>query len=246
MDAALKVRGLAAGYAPGVPAIEGVDLDVAGGHSVAVLGPNGGGKTTLFRALLGQTPWRRGEVVVRGSLAYVPQTERSRLDFPIDALGVVLMGRYRYAPWYRRLGRDDRRAAREALDRVGLGDHARTRYGELSGGQRQRVLIARALAQEAGVLLMDEPMSGVDRPSAELVLALLEELRDEGRIVLVSTHDIDQARRFDSVLCINRDQVGCGRPDEVLTAAAVARTYGAELVRLADGEQAVVVQHHSH
>jgi len=108
------------------------------------------------------------------------------------------------------------------------------------------VLIARALAQEAGVLLMDEPMSGVDRPSAELVLALLEELRDEGRIVLVSTHDIDQARRFDSVLCINRDQVGCGRPDEVLTAAAVARTYGAELVRLADGEQAVVVQHHSH
>jgi len=120
MDAALKVRGLAAGYAPGVPAIEGVDLDVAGGHSVAVLGPNGGGKTTLFRALLGQTPWRRGEVVVRGSLAYVPQTERSRLDFPIDALGVVLMGRYRYAPWYRRLGRDDRRAAREALAATGM------------------------------------------------------------------------------------------------------------------------------
>lgn len=246
MDAALRVRGLTAGYVPGIPAIEDVELDIAGGYSLAVLGPNGGGKTTLFRALLGQAPWRRGEIEVRGALAYVPQTERARLDFPIDALGVALMGRYGTTPWYRRLSRADRRVAHAALERVGLGDHARTPYGELSGGQRQRVLIARALAQEAGVLLLDEPMSGVDRPSADRVLALLAELRDEGRIVLISTHDIDHARRFDGVLCINRTQIACGSPQDVLNAEVLARTYGAELVRLGDGARAIVVQHHTH
>src|SRR5690606_12138272 len=141
-----------------------------------------------------------------------------RLDFPIDAFGVALMGRYGRTPWYRRLSGEDRRAARDALERVGLARHADTPYGQLSGGQRQRALIARALAQDAGILLLDEPMSGVDRPSAERILELLAELRDEGRVVLVSTHDIDQARRFDTVLCIHREQIACGAPDEALTA----------------------------
>ena len=149
-------------------------------------------------------------------------------------------------PWYRRLGRDERRAADDALERVGLADRAGVQFGELSGGQRQRVLIARALAQDARILLLDEPLSGVDRPSGERILALLDELRDDGRAVLVSTHDIEQARRFDLVLCVHGEQVAFGPPAETLTAAVLEQTYGGELIVLDGGERAVVVQHHHH
>jgi len=123
---------------------------------------------------------------------------------------------------------------------------AGAQFGELSGGQRQRVLIARALAQEAQILLLDEPLSGVDRPSGERILALLDELRDDGRTVLVSTHDIEQARRFDLVLCVHGEQVAFGPPADVLTPEILQRTYGGELIVLDGGERAVVVQHHHH
>jgi ABC-type Mn2+/Zn2+ transport system ATPase subunit len=239
-------RRLSGGYAPGAVAIEGVELEVAAGTSVAVLGPNGGGKTTFLRALLDDLPWRRGEVRVEGAAAYVPQTERPRLDFPIDALGVALMGRYPRLPWYRRLGAGDRRAARAALERVGLAAQERTPFGALSGGQRQRVLIARALTQEAEVLLLDEPLSAVDQAAAERIAALLDELRGEGRIVIVSTHDLDHARRHDRVLCLNRTQIAWGDPARTLTPDVLARTYGAELVRLDERTGAIVVQHHRH
>lgn len=246
MKAMLDIRGLSAAYAPGEPAITGVELAVSGGRLVAVLGPNGGGKTTLFRALLGEVPHRSGDVRITGDIAYVPQTERARLDFPIDALGVALMGAYPRVPWYRRLGAAEREAARAALARVGLETEASTPFGELSGGQRQRVLIARALTRDASLLLLDEPLSGVDRPSADRILALLGELRDEGRILLVSTHDIEQSRGFDDVLCLNRRQVAFGPPSAVCDPATLAQTYGAELVRLDDGSVAAVVQHHDH
>lgn len=242
----VRARGLEAGYAPGEPAIFEVTLEIGAGSLVAVLGPNGGGKTTLFRALLGETPYAGGELATEGSIAYVPQTERSRLDFPVNALDVVLMGTYGALPWYRRVGGRERRLASRALERVGLGASAQVQYGALSGGQRQRVLIARALAQEASILLLDEPLSGVDRPAAERILAMLAELRDEGRTVLVSTHDIQQARELDLVLCLNHRQVAFGPPAETLTADALKRTYGDELVVLDGGERAVVVQHHAH
>ena len=160
-----------------------------------MLGPNGGGKTTLFRALLGELPVRRGTVELAGRPAYVPQTDRTRLDFPVSALDVALMGAYGRTPWWRRARpRADRAAARAALDRVGLADRARTRFGALSGGQRQRVLIARALLQDAPVLLLDEPLSGVDAVSAARIEAVFGELRAEGRALLVATHDVEQAR----------------------------------------------------
>jgi manganese/iron transport system ATP-binding protein/manganese/zinc/iron transport system ATP- binding protein len=244
--ALVEVKGLEAGYAAGEPVISGLDFEITTGELVAILGPNGGGKTTLFRALLGETPQRSGRVELGGSIAYVPQTERSRLDFPTDALGVVLMGTYARTPWYRRLGRDQRGIAERALERVGLAAEATTRYGELSGGQRQRVLIARALAQEARVLLLDEPLTGVDRVASRLVLTILGELRDEGRAILVSTHDIRQAEDFDTVLCLNGRQVACGPPSDVLTPPTLEATYGSELVVLPDGARAVVVQHHHH
>jgi ABC-type Mn2+/Zn2+ transport system ATPase subunit len=240
------VRGLEAGYANGRSAITGVEFAVAAGEQLAVLGPNGGGKTTLFRALLAELPYRRGEVSLEGEIAYVPQTERSRLDFPIDALGVVLMGTYGSTPWYRRIGAPERAAARAALARVGLAEQERAQFGELSGGQRQRVLLARALARDARILLLDEPLSGVDRPSTERLLAVLAELRGEGRGVLIATHDIQQARRSDTVLCINHRQTAFGPPQDALTTEALERTYGAELIVLPDGGRAVVVQHHAH
>jgi ABC-type Mn2+/Zn2+ transport system ATPase subunit len=244
-EALIEVSGLEAGYAPGRPALSGSAFSIPAGSMVAVLGPNGGGKTTLLRALLGELPHLHGEVRVAGSPAYVPQTERARLDFPVSALDVVLMGTYAATPWYRRIGAGQRSAADAALERVGLTEQARTRFGELSGGQRQRVLIARALVRGSAVILLDEPLSGVDRPSSARILDLLAELRDEGRSILVTTHDIEQSRRFDLVLCLNGTQIAFGPPAEVLTPDVLQRTYGGELIQLGDG-QAVVVQHHDH
>ncbi len=242
----IRASGMEAGYAGGRPAITGVEFTVGAGEQLAVLGPNGGGKTTLFRALLSELPYRRGEIAIEGEVAYVAQTERSRLDFPIDALGVVLMGTYASTPWYQRIGAAQRAAARDALARVGLAEQERVQFGALSGGQRQRVLLARALARDARILLLDEPLSGVDRPSTERLLAVLAELRADGRAVLIATHDIQQARDSDLVLCINGRQTAFGAPEEALTTAALERTYGGELIVLPDGGRAVVVQHHAH
>ena len=232
---------LSAGY-NGRVALSGVSFSVEAGERLGVLGPNGGGKTTLFRVLLGELPAREGSLSLRASCATVPQTDRSRLDFPVSALDVALMGSLARLPWWRRPGRAERRRAREALDHVGLGDVAGATFGELSGGQRQRVLIARALVQDAGLLLLDEPFTGLDGPSAERLEALLVRLAGEGRGVLIATHDVEQARRWDRVLCLNGRQVAFGVPDEVLSRDVLERTYGGELVELGDG--GVVAPHH--
>lgn len=241
---AVSVADLAGGYG-GERIISGLGFEIEAGTLVAVLGPNGGGKTTLLRALLGELPERTGTVAVAVAVAYVPQTERYRLDFPVSALDVAMMGAYPRTPWYRRLGASDRARAESALARVGLADRSGELFGSLSGGQRQRVMIARALTQDARVLLLDEPFSGVDQPSGERILGLLGELRDEGRAILVSSHDIEQAKGFDRVLCINGRQVFFGPPTG-LTAAVLHATYGGEIVVLEDGSEAIVVQHHSH
>ncbi|MEA2230513.1 MAG: hypothetical protein QOD83_329 [Solirubrobacteraceae bacterium] len=245
-DAGVQVAGLAASYGAGAPVLRDVTFEARRGQAVAVLGPNGGGKTTLFRALLGELPAVAGTVAVHGALAYVPQTERSRLDFPVSALDVALMGAYARTRWYRRVAAADRELARSALARVGLADRARERFGALSGGQRQRVLIARALVQDAGLLLLDEPFAGVDRPNEEAIMGILDELRAEGRTLLIATHDIEQARRWDRVLCLRGTQVAYGAPEQTLTTAVLEATYGAEIVVLEGGARAIAVQHHAH
>jgi ABC-type Mn2+/Zn2+ transport system ATPase subunit len=248
MTSLLRVDGLAAGY-DGPPVIDGVRFELRAGERIGVLGPNGGGKSTLFRVLLGELEPTSGAVSGAGRFGFVPQTERSRLDYPVSALDVALMGTLSRVPWWRPTGRAERRAAQAALGRVALADLADLRFGELSGGQRQRVLVARALVQDAPVLLLDEPFTGVDRPSAEVLEALLADLAEEGRGILIATHDLDQALAWDEVLCLNRRQVAFGRPAETLTRQVLELTYGGAVVAL-PGEGAPVgilpAHHHDH
>ena len=248
MSVGVTVRGAVLGYS-GEPVLRGLDFSAAPGSAVCVLGPNGGGKTTLFRALVGELAPLEGEVATTGRPAYVAQTERTRLDFPVSALDVALMGALANGRWWLPARRSERTAAREALARVGLESEARTRFGTLSGGQRQRVLIARALVQDAPVLLLDEPLAGIDPASAGQITDLFADLRDEGRTLFVSTHDVESARAFDSVLCLNRRQVAFGPPAQTLTRELLEATYGSEIVVLEeDGRavRAIAVQHHEH
>jgi manganese/iron transport system ATP-binding protein/manganese/zinc/iron transport system ATP- binding protein len=238
----LVVEELSAGYAPGVPVLRDVAFEAPRGGSVGVLGPNGGGKTTLFRVLLGELTPLSGDLTLGGTVAAVPQGDHARLDFPVSALDVALMGAYGRTPWWRRLTRADRDAARAALGRVGLLDRAGDRYGALSGGQRRRVLIARALVQDAQILVLDEPFAGVDRTSEERILQILDELVAEGRTLLIATHDVEQARRWDRVLCLNGRQVAFGPPAEILHPDVLQQTYGADLIVV--GEEAVIATPH--
>ncbi len=249
MSSLLETRHLSAGYG-GRPAIVDVTFALSGGESAAVLGPNGGGKTTLFRTLLGEIEPLEGGLRVEGRPAYVPQTDRTRLDFPVSALDVALMGTLASGAWWRPARSAERSAATAALARVGLEQAAAIHFGSLSGGERQRVLIARALVEDAPILLLDEPLDGVDPASAKAIERVFDELREEGRTLLVATHDVESARGFDRVLCIDRRQVAFGAPTECLLPDVLQRTYGSELVFIDDARgtprAAITTHHHEH
>jgi ABC-type Mn2+/Zn2+ transport system ATPase subunit len=241
-------EGLSVGYG-GRAALEGLAFSVEPGQRLGVLGPNGGGKSTLVRALLGELPPLAGRLELSSRCSVVPQTERSRLDYPVTALDVAVMGSVAQLPWWRRPGRAEHRRALAALAEVRLAELAGRSFGELSGGQRQRVLVARALVQDAGVVLLDEPFTGVDAASAEVLSALIDRLASEGRGVLVATHDVEQARGFDRVLCLNGRQVAFGTP-AVLTLPVLEATYGGEIVEVGDGDHPgrgiLPAHHHDH
>ena len=214
-----------------------VSFDVGPGMLVGVLGPNGAGKSTLFDAIAGVLPASRGAVTRRGAaaqegaLAYVPQRDSINWVFPATVHDVVMMGRVNHIGLLRRPGKRDKEAVRRCLERVDMWDNRSAPVTQLSGGQRQRVFIARALAQEAIVIMLDEAFSGVDVGAQEGIVEVLQSLRDEGRIVLLATHDLTNlAQRFDQVLCINCHVCACGPPDEAFTPAVLE-----ELYRLARG-----------
>lgn len=246
----IQVEGLTTGYRRGEPVLRNVRFAVERGALVGVLGPNGSGKSTLFRALLGLLPPWEGRVLVEGQparpnpdIAYIPQRETIDWDFPVTVFDVALMGRYPRLGLFRRPGKADRELALWALEQVGLVDQRDRLIAELSGGQRQRVFLARALAQEPELFLLDEPVSGVDAPTQHFVFELLERLCRQGKTALVATHDLScVAQRFDRVLLLNREVVAYGPPQEVFTEALLHRTFQSHLLLLRYGDRVIVVE----
>jgi manganese/iron transport system ATP-binding protein len=243
----IVVQGITVDY-DGHHALDNVSFTLAPGERVAVVGPNGAGKSTLFKVMAGLLPPTSGSVSLFGGaperhicVAYVPQRSEVDLSFPVTVRDVVLMGRVGKLGLFRWPGRADRRLVEECLALVGMTDLAERQIGELSGGQQQRVFIAQALAQEAQVMLLDEPFTGLDVNSQEDILAILEMLRRRKVTVLVSTHDLNQAAHyFDRVLLLNHRLIAFGPPAEVLTAQHLNQAYGEQLrlVETAEGVMA--------
>jgi manganese/zinc/iron transport system ATP- binding protein len=223
------------------PVLWDVDLSLDEGRLVAIVGPNGAGKSTLLKAALGLVPLSSGYVrvfgrpygEVRDRVAYVPQRESVDWDFPADVFDVVLMGRYGRRGWFRRPSAADRRAAHEALERVGMAQYADRQISRLSGGQQQRTFLARALAQDADLYLMDEPFAGVDAVTERAIIALLRALRDRGRTVICVHHDLQTVPEyFDHVALLNMRLIAAGAIDEAFTTEKLQATYGGRLAIL--------------
>lgn len=230
----LQVEGLAVDLG-GRSVLREVDLHVSSGELVGLIGPNGAGKTTLIRAVLNLIPTREGHVMVQGKssakarqrIGYVPQRQEFAWDFPMSIHNVVLSGRVGAMGWFRRPGVEDFRAVKEAIDRVDM-THLKDRpVGQLSGGQRQRVLVARALALRPQVLLLDEPFTGLDIPTQELLSDLFRALAAEGRALLMTTHDLAAAMHtFDRLYLINGTVAASGPPDSLRQPDIWIRTFG--------------------
>jgi ABC-type Mn2+/Zn2+ transport system ATPase subunit len=244
----IEVRDLTVEYG-GAVALDGVTVAFPGGAVAAIIGPNGAGKTTLLHAMMGLLPYGRGTVAFFGQplraarrrIAFVPQREAVDWHFPVTVRDVALMGRYGGVRPGRRPTARDRALADEALAQVGMADHAARQIGELSGGQQQRVFIARALAQGADLLILDEPLSGIDAASQEAVFGLLDGLKGAGRTVLLSTHDLLSVRAHcDYLLCLNRRVVAFGPARTTFRMDVLERTYGGRLLHLHEGEGLVL------
>jgi ABC-type Mn2+/Zn2+ transport system ATPase subunit len=236
---AAELAGVSARFGK-VRVLDDVNLSVEPAELVGILGPSGAGKTTILRLLLGELRPSHGHVrcfgrpltggVPPGMIGYVPQIEGSERGFPLTAAGAVELGLAAQSAWRPWFSAAERRAARDALERLGIGDlHAR-RLDELSGGQFQRVLVARALVARPRLLLLDEPTSGVDLQTRSEMLALLEELRAEGLAIVLTTHDLNWvAAHLPRLVCLNRTVVADGPPAEVLEAGVLRQTFGAEV-----------------
>jgi ABC-type Mn2+/Zn2+ transport system ATPase subunit len=234
---ALAVRDLWAGYNGGV-ALEGVTFTIEVGCLAGLVGPNGSGKSTLLKVILGLHRPSRGETLIFGKkgpepgcLGYMPQSEMVDWSFPVTVFDVVLMGRYGRLGLVRRPGRYDREIAWQALERVRLADRAQRRIGELSGGEQRRALIARALAQEADLFLLDEPFAGLDATAEHDIMHLFGELVGEGKTLFVATHDLScVAGYFDHAVFLNRKVIAFGRLADALTEEVLTATFQRHLL----------------
>jgi ABC-type Mn2+/Zn2+ transport system ATPase subunit len=256
---------------PGGTGVSGLDLEIRSGEAVALIGPNGAGKSTLLAGVLGLVPLTAGRMTLgsmpadvaasttgaeegapastharNGMIGFLPQTAELDPDFPISLEQVVMQGRYRRLGFLRWPGRADREAVRRALGTVGLGAIAKRRFGELSGGQRQRGLLARALASEPRLLLLDEPFNGLDQQNRDALIDTLRTLKAQGVAVLVSTHDLELAKLVcDRVVLVNRTQLAFGAVAEVLTLGNVQECFDGVEVEL-DEHTLVVPGHEGH
>lgn len=223
------------------PVLWDIDYDAPPQSLIGIVGPNGAGKSTLIKAVLGLVPLASGEIRIFGQparkqhrrVAYVPQRETVDWDFPATALDVVAMGRYGRIGWFRWISRAHKAAAMRCLEQVGMAEFSRRQIGQLSGGQQQRVFLARALAQEADLYLMDEPFAGVDAATERTIIDLLRELRASGRTCLVVHHDLHTVGEyFDHLMLLNMRIVAAGATADVLTDENLRRTYGGRLTLL--------------
>ena len=232
----IRAAGLTVRYESGY-ALQDVSFELAVGGRTAVVGPNGAGKSTLFKVIAGVMNRSQGEVHVYGDepgghicIAYVPQRSQVDWTFPVSVADVVMMGRIGKMGLFRHRTARDWEAVQGALEVVNLADLAGRQIGQLSGGQQQRMFIARALAQEAELMLMDEPLTGLDATSQEEVLAILDRLHQQRVTVMVALHDLQlAARHFDQVMLLNHKLLGFGRPEQVLTPENLLAAYGGHL-----------------
>ncbi len=217
-----------------VLALENVSLATSCGNRVALIGPNGAGKSTLLKAIAGLVPRSTGTITWRGTavkkwsreFAYLPQREEVDWSFPITVRGLVEMGRYPQTGWWRKFSEADSQAVDRAIDSLNLRDLQNRQIRELSGGQQQRAFLARALAQEAHVLLLDEPFTGLDRSASQLLGDLLARLANEGRLVIASHHDLNTVPRlFDEALVLATSQLAFGPVAKILTPELIEKTF---------------------
>jgi len=246
-DAALSVHDMTVAY-DGRAVLWDVELDIPRGVVAAIVGPNGAGKSTLLRAVMDLIPRVSGSALVLGGayeqnrrrVAYVPQRESVDWDFPVSALDVACMGLYPRMGWFKRVGAKEREAGLAALDRVGIRDLAHRHISRLSGGQQQRTFLARALAQDAELYLMDEPFAAVDAATEAAIVSVFHELRARGKTVVAVHHDLQSVRDyFDHVVLLNMRLIAAGPTAEVFTPENLQRTYGGRLTLLSEAADAL-------
>ena len=232
-DPAIRVRDLTVSYGP-VPALLDISVDIPKGNLVGVIGPNGSGKSTLIKSILGFVKPDVGRVelfgmdvsLAKGKVAYVPQRGAVDWDFPVTVREVAVMGRYGHRHWWRDLTREDYRYADEALEKVRMSEFKKRQIGQLSGGQQQRVFMARALAQDADILLLDEPFAGVDAATETAILDVLEETKQTGKTLVVVHHDLATAAEyFDLLILLKQRLFGFGPPSVVLDPKLLCDVY---------------------
>ncbi|MCM3540017.1 metal ABC transporter ATP-binding protein [Priestia endophytica] len=223
------------------PVLQNVSFSIPEGKLIGIIGPNGAGKSTLIKAILRLIPKASGHVSIydkpyekqRSLVGYVPQRGSVDWDFPTNALDVVLMGRYRHIGWLKYPSKKDKQFAMDCLDKVGMSAFAGRQISQLSGGQQQRVFLARALAQDAKVYFMDEPFVGVDAATEKAIITLLDELKKQGKTVLVVHHDLQTVQEyFDWVFLLNMRKIAIGPTEEVFTFDNLQTTYGGGLAFL--------------
>ena len=251
---AIHLEHLSAGYGRTI-ALKELTASVEAGQRVALVGPNGAGKSTLFKAIVGLLTPFGGQILINGqaahearkAAAYVPQFEDVDWDFPVSVMDVVVMGMARQVGWLRLPNASHRQTAFHALERVGLSEYANRQIGELSGGQKRRAFIARALAQGATILLLDEPFGGVDAIAQHTLFDILDDLRHDHVTVLLATHDLNLiSTHFDALFILNKRKIAYGRPEEVFTPPIMAEAFGSQMaVWQTNGQVIMVTDQHS-
>lgn len=244
--ARLEVQAVSIAY-NGSNVLDNLSFSAVHGERIAVVGPNGAGKSTLFKALAGLIPIHNGQILIHGKplglhkdcVAYIPQREEVDWRFPVTVEDVVMMGRFGHVGWFRPAGKLDRDIVHACMEKLAILDLAKRPISELSGGQQQRVFLARALAQGPHILLMDEPFTGIDVTTQEILFRLLDGLHEQRVTVIVSTHDLNMAaQRFDRILLIKRKLISYGTAQEVFTPVTIREAFGSQVLFL---DNAIVV-----